>query len=107
MVRVVPAELHVGPARPLLQPGLRHFQWALLVSERLLQRLNQHLCLEDLLQGLCDETRRMQNEVPAKESIAKSWQYSSCVSFIKKKGGQLARKVFFRVQEELLTREGK
>ena len=56
MVRVVPAELYVWPTGPLLQPGLSHFQWALLVSQGLLQRLDQHLGLEDLLQGLDEQT---------------------------------------------------
>lgn len=59
-MRVVPAELYVGPAGPLLQPSLGHFQRTLFVSEGPLQRLNQHLCLEDLLQSLGYETRKIQ-----------------------------------------------
>lgn len=73
VVWVVPAELYVGPAGPLLQPGLGYFQWALFVSEGLLQRLYQHLRLEDLLQSLGEETRWTQNEMTEKQFIAKSW----------------------------------
>jgi len=49
---VVPAKLHVGPPRPLLEPGLGHLQRVLLVPQRPFQGIDQHLCLEDLLQGL-------------------------------------------------------
>lgn len=72
MVWVVPAELYVWPAGPLLQPGLSHFQWAIFVSQGLLQRLNQHLGLEDLLQSLDEETRQIANKMAEKQSIVKS-----------------------------------
>ena len=62
MVWVVPAELHVGPACPLVQPGLGHLQGAFLVPQSLLQALYQHLCLEDFLEGLPVETGERDGE---------------------------------------------
>lgn len=62
MMWVVSAELYVGPAGPLLQPGLGHFQRALFVSEGLLQRFDQHLCLEDLLQCLDENIGWIRNK---------------------------------------------
>lgn len=59
MVWVVSAELYVWPPGPLFQPGLGYFQRTLFVFEGLLQRFNQHLCLEDLLQSLVEDTRQI------------------------------------------------
>lgn len=63
---VVPAEFYVWPAHPLFQPGVGHFQWVLLVSQCLFERLNQHLSLEDLLQSLGEQTKWIQKEMMKK-----------------------------------------
>ncbi len=69
VVWVVPAQLYIGPAGSLLQPGLGHFQWALFVSQGLLQRFDQHLSLEDLLQSLGEETVWIQSKISEKQLI--------------------------------------
>lgn len=83
MVGVVSAELYVWPAGSLFQPGLGYFQRALFVFEGLLQRFNQHLCLEDLLQSLIEDTRQTLTKV----TVVRSERGS------KNKGGSIDKKV--------------